>query len=62
MMNIKGYDFIIENAEGLNLNLVNATCISEEMCLKLIDKYCPIPINMKLVIFAITEDIGDERK
>ena len=58
-MNIKGYDFVIRHVTGdktLGDKKVETWCISQEMCLKLIDKYCPLPPNFNLSICAITED------
>lgn len=55
---IKGYDFVIRNLTGdkvLGCKVVETWCISEEMCIKLMDKYCPLPSNYNLSIAAITE-------
>lgn len=65
MMKIKGYDFVIRDLDGnpeskkvLGDKVVETWCISEEMCLRLIDKYCPLPPGKTLTICLITE--GEE--
>lgn len=63
MKKIKGYDFVIRNLESNKLlgdKVVETFCISEDMCLKLIDKYCPLPPNKILTICSITEDEDEE--
>lgn len=62
-MKIKGYDFVIRDLNTdkvTGYKIVETFCASEEMCLKLIDKYCPLPPNKTLIICARTEDKEDE--
>ena len=62
-MKIKGYDFVIKNLNAEKPNgykIVETFCASEAMCLKLIDKYCPVPSDKTLIICARTEDEDEE--